>query len=227
VEIDKYPEIDLFGYMKTVPKIGAFTRNAVVRLSNAISLERYCSDIDFLNNMGLAKRINENNSLVQIEIHKSYYAYTITMDLDKIGIGETAVVKKENDKSKEKVIKEKIEIDNKEKAKRVTEFLNVIKVLSRDIRGRRENFSPLFIIGGIYSIKNPFFENRLFVNKNNLEIEPIMEAINIDKEVTSNTLIGYISSTFSNSKDIQTKLKPRTISETFETLYKQVNEYYG
>ena len=52
--IDKYPEIDLFGYMKTVKGEGAVTRSAVVRLSNAIALESYQGDIDFLTNMGLA-----------------------------------------------------------------------------------------------------------------------------------------------------------------------------
>ena len=48
--ITDYPEIDLFGYMKTSKN--TLIRSAVVRLSNAISLEPYKSDMDFLNNMG-------------------------------------------------------------------------------------------------------------------------------------------------------------------------------
>ena len=61
--IEEFPEIDLFGYMKTTAKDdkqsgGASTRNAVARLSNAISLEPYQSDLDFLTNMGLASRID-------------------------------------------------------------------------------------------------------------------------------------------------------------------------
>ena len=47
-------EMDLFGYMKTSKKSddkagGSSIRSAAVRLSNAISLEDYKSDMDFLN----------------------------------------------------------------------------------------------------------------------------------------------------------------------------------
>ena len=85
--IRDYPEIDLFGYMKTGKNSingTSNTRAAVVRLSNAIALENYNSDLDFLTNMGLAKRKNLKNEIAQIEIHKSYYTYTITIDLDRV-----------------------------------------------------------------------------------------------------------------------------------------------
>src|SRR5690554_6560147 len=49
--IDKYPEIDLFGYMKTSEE--QKTRSAVVRLSHAISLETFKGYLDFLTNKGL------------------------------------------------------------------------------------------------------------------------------------------------------------------------------
>ena len=68
--IDKYPEIDLFGYMKTQSKTdkgrgSATIRSAVVRLSNAISLESFQADLDYLTNMGLAKRQNYDNNIAQ------------------------------------------------------------------------------------------------------------------------------------------------------------------
>ena len=135
--IENYPEIDFFGYMKTGKNSvngSSNTRNAVVRLSNAIALESYNSDLDFLTNMSLAKRGGMDNAIAQSEIHKSYYAYTVTIDLDKVGIDEI-IKDKENNKDKH-------EIDNKEKAKRVKELLKVLKTLYRDIRGRRENLSP-------------------------------------------------------------------------------------
>lgn len=44
-KIDEYPEIDLFGYMKTGTETK--TRSAVARLSNAISLETFKGDLDF------------------------------------------------------------------------------------------------------------------------------------------------------------------------------------
>ena len=59
LSIEDSEELDLFGYMKTSKKKddkdgGSTTRSAAVRLSNAISLEDYRSDMDFLNNKGLA-----------------------------------------------------------------------------------------------------------------------------------------------------------------------------
>lgn len=144
-------EMDLFGYMKTSKKSdnkdgGSDIRSAAVRLSHAISLEDYKSDMEFLNNKGLADRIKEFPNLANIEQHLSYYTYTISIDLDKIG--------KDGG----------IELENKEKIKRVNELLEIIKVLNREIRGRQENLSPVFVIGGIYKINTPFFLGRININ---------------------------------------------------------------
>ena len=38
--------------------------------------------------------------------------------------------------------------------------------LYRDIRGRREDLKPVFVIGGVYDIKNPFFHNLVEVSDN-------------------------------------------------------------
>ena len=225
------PEIDLFGYMKTGDNSingTSNTRSAAVRLSNAIALENYNSDLDFLTNMALAKRGNFENMIAQSEIHKSYYAYTVTIDLDRVGIDEVIT---EYVKGKE-AKKEIIEIEKSERAKRVNDLLKILKTLYRDIRGRRENLSPIFIIGGVYNIKNPFFENRLKVNKNNLDIDIILKTIDIDKEVKSNTIVGYIGNIFNNSKEIEEglktkELKTKSISEVFDYLSEEVNKYYG
>ncbi len=210
--IEEYPEIDLFGYMKTKEKDekdskGAQTRNAVARLSNAISLEEFKDDMDFLTNMGLANRIeNQNNSIAQSEIHKSYYSYTVTIDLDRVGIdGE-------------------IEIAEEEKKNRVTQLLKVIQYLYRDIKGRRENLAPVFVIGGIYDRKNPFFENRVKVVQNVLNIKTLQEIIEADEEVKANTKVGYLNGTFENEKDIQATLHAVTVGEFFKNLIQKVEE---
>ncbi len=204
--IDKYPEIDLFGYMKTKEGNGAETRNAVVRLSNAISLEEFEGDNDFLTNMGLAKRINSNNSIAQSEIHKSYYSYTIVVDLDKVGIdGE-------------------LEISEDEKKNRVKNLLRTIQFLYRDIKGRRENLSPVFVIGGVYDIKNPFFENRIKLSKNKLDTKILKDIIESDEEIKSHTEIGYIEGIFANNDDIKENLKAIKVNEFFNNLVKKVEE---
>jgi len=204
--IDKYPEIDLFGYMKTKEKEGAVTRNAVVRLSNAISLEEFEAGTDFLTNMGMAKRINENNSIAQSEIHKSYYSYTIAVDLDQVGIdGE-------------------IEIAEEEKKERIKELLKTIQFLYRDIKGRRENLAPIFVIGGIYDRKNPFFENRIKVNKNKIETQILKDIMEADKDIQNNTKVGFVEGIFQNNDEIKENLNAMKVSEFFNEMIKKVEE---
>lgn len=205
-KIDEYPEIDLFGYMKTKQKDGAATRNAVVRLSNAISLEEFEANTDFLTNVGMSKRINKNNSIAQSEIHKSYYSYTVAIDLDQVGVdGE-------------------IEIPEEEKKARIKELLKTIQFLYRDIKGRRENLTPIFVIGGIYDRKNPFFENRIKVNKNKIETKILKDIMEADEDIKNNTKVGFIEGIFENNDEIKENLKAIKVNEFFNEIIKKVEE---
>lgn len=212
--IADYPEIDLFGYMKTSAKEddkkgGAATRSAVVRLSNAVALEPYQSDLEFLTNMGLARRQDIENGIAQSEIHRSYYTYTITIDLDKVGIdGEIA-------------------ISNEEKAGRVKALLDAIAYLYRDIKGRRENLSPIFAIGGRYARKNPFFENRVRVNENKLATDILSEIIDSNDDIKENTTAGVLTGIFDNDNEIKKVLNAGAVTDVFVHLKKEVDEYYG
>lgn len=211
-------EIDLFGYMKTRKKPKpTLTRAAVARLSNAVALESFQTDLDFLTNKGLLDRYNQNSdtplsggNIAQSEIHKSFYAYTITIDLDNIGID----------------VNDNIEIDNLVKAERVNALLTTIKFLYRDIKGRRENLSPIFAIGGVYDIKNPFFENRLKLNKNNLNIDTIESVLGYDQMVKSQTKVGLTKGILQNDQEIEQKLNSIGIGEFFNRLTEEVSAYY-
>lgn len=213
--IEAYPEIDFFGYMKTNKGTNAHVRSAKVRLSNAISLEPFRGDTDFLNNMGLAARLRKakgdnsiNNSLAQSEIHLSYYRYTVTIDLDQIGIDEA----------------EDIQISNQEKARRVSKLLDVIAYLYRDIRGRREDLKPLFVIGGVYDIKNPVFENIVDVKNNTVLIEGIKDVMT--SELANKTETGVVSGKFTNTDEIKRELHATSVAKFFEVLKKKVADYY-
>lgn len=213
--IKDYPEIDLFGYMKTIKPTR--TRPAVTRLSNAIALETFNADLDFLTNKNLLDRYNEDvskkkngSNISQSEIHKSYYSYTITIDLDKVGIDKN----------------DKIEIENSEKAERVKKLLYAVKFLYRDIKGRRENLSPIFAIGGVYSIKNPFFENRVKCYNNMINIEAIKSVLNLDKEISDNTNVGLINGIFRNNDELINELNAIDMSELFDKIKGEVDAYY-
>lgn len=211
--IKDYAEIDLFGYMKT--KKPAATRAAVVRLSNAVSLESFNADIDFLTNKSLLDRYNkqggevkEGGNIAQAEIHKSYYAYTIAIDLDLVG--------KDGN----------IEISSEEKCTRVNKLLDTIKFLYRDIKGRRENLSPIFAIGGVYDIKNPFFENKLKVKNNRVLTETIEGVYKMSPEIKASTYVGLINGVFNNDADIKEKLSSIDMGEFFNNMKAEVSKYY-
>jgi CRISPR-associated protein Cst2 len=203
-----YPEIDFFGYMKTEKKKQSKTRSAKVRLSNAISLEPFKGDLDFLTNKGLADRLNENMNIAQSEIHHSYYKYTLTCDLEQIGIDE----------------KEDINIDNNEKSRRIRKLLDTIAMLYRDIRGRREDLKPIFAVGGVYDVKNPIFHNVIDINKNRLIVNQI-KGILFDN-IKNDTKIGLIEGKFDNDEQIKEELNTITMPELFSYLKDKVNDYY-
>lgn len=213
--IKDYAEIDLFGYMKTQKPTR--TRSAVVRLSNAVALESFNADLDFLTNKGLLDRYNlqgkelkDGGNIAQSEIHKSYYAYTITIDLDKVGIDKN----------------DDIEIDNNVKADRVNRLVDTLKFLYRDIKGRRENLSPLFAVGGVYDIKNPFFENKIKIKKNRVKVDTIKDIFELDNNIKNNTSVGLIKGILDNDSEIEKELKSVGMGEFFENLKKKVSEYY-
>lgn len=212
--IKDYPEIDLFGYMKTTAKDdkekgGAATRSAVARLSNAIALEPYQGDLEFLTNMGLAKRRGLENGIAQSEIQRSYYAYTMSIDLDRVGVDD------------------KVVIPQKEKEERVNALLEAMHYLYRDIKGRRENLSPLFVIGGRYARKNPFFENRIRVEKNRINVATLEELLNENEEIKNCTYVGVTTGIFDNEDELKRALLAESVGAVFNHLKEEVEQYYG
>ncbi len=220
-KIDKYPEIDLFGYMKT-SGIGSRgkIRKAIVRLSDAVSLEPWNNDIDYGNNMGLSSRNPKlDNMIFQTEIHKSFYSYTVTVDLDKVGIDNN----------------DDINLPNDEKKKRIEVLLDSINILYRDIKGRREDLSPLFVIGGIYESGNPFFYNKieLIFGRDSVKIkpEPINETLEktyVNKtKVKDKTYLGYVKGIFSNLDEIACDNNNKmNVNEFFAKIKDQLNTIY-
>ena len=222
--IDDYPEIDLFGYFKTEGKSNSGengkkkTRSAVARLSNAIALEPFNGDFDFLTNMGLACRgKNLKNVIAQSEIQASFYSYTLSVDLDLVGVDRVY-----NGKDYDV-----IQIDDSKKADRVTKLLDVVQFLYRDIKGRRENLAPLFAIGGIYERKNPYFEHRVLIKNNEVLIAPILETRECCEDVQKHTRCGVLSSIFTNDEEIKRELNATTVAEFFKYLKDQVEAYYN
>lgn len=220
--IEDSEEMDLFGYMRTIEKTdkkegGANVRSAVVRLSNALSLEKYKSDIEFLSNKGMADRSKKHPNIANLEQHLSYYTYTVTIDLSKVGIDCD------------------IELSNEVKKNRVIQLLEILKVLNRNIRGREENLSPVFVIGGIYTLNSPFFLGRIALNdkkeKFELDVDMLKDAMSLklgEKFIKDDTRVGIVKNTFSNEDKINEMVdnKVGTVQEFFDDIESKVSEYY-
>lgn len=206
--IKDFPELDFFGYLKTAKGTNGKKRSAKVRLSNAISLETYKGDTDFLTNKGLADRLKENMNIAQSEIHRSYYRYTLAIDLDQIGIDDI----------------DGIDCPAEEKARRIHKLLDTVAFLYRDIRGRREDLKPLFVIGGVYDIKNPIFENVVDVKENKVLVNKIKGVLY--SSIKEATHCGLVEEQFENDHEIQTELNAGTMPEFFDALKTEVTNYY-
>lgn len=218
LSIEDSEEMDLFGYMKTAKNDGSSVRSAAVRLSNAISLEEYKSDIELLNNKGLADRISEFPNLANVEQHLSYYTYTITIDLEKVGVDNG------------------LELPNDEKEKRVNQLLDVVKILNREIRGREENLSPVFVIGGVYDINSPFYLGRIKLvgkdGKFSLDTEMLKDVSSLtigENVIFDDTRVGILKNTFENEKEIEEVFagKVANIEDFFRNLKEEVTKYYN
>ena len=215
--IQDYAEIDLFGYMKTKKKNGSKKRSGVVRVTNGISLSSFKNDLDFLTNMGLVERANsqgldlKGGSIANSEIHHSLYAYTIAIELDQLGID----------------VNDNIEISNEEKAHRVNELLDTINSLYRNIKGKTNDLSPIFVVGGVYTRKNPYFDNKIKINNNKVDVSLIKSVINRNEDTKTNTKVATLDNFFVNDEEIKKELGAIEICDFFEDLKAQVKEVYG
>lgn len=215
--IKDFAELDLFGYMKTNKGGAADTRTGAVKISNAYSLEPYMYDMDFGTNAGITSRIGEFPSLVNTEIHKSFYGYTVNIDLDRIGVLEP----KNNDTSVSQVEV----IKNDEKIERLLALINTIEFLYRDIKGERKSLAPLFVIGGLYDEKNAIFENALKMDNDGICLSIIEDILEYPK-IKADSRIGVRRGIFKNEAELFEKFEATSICKFFEELRAKIKDNF-
>ncbi len=199
-------------------------RSCPVKVTYAFSISKFSGDINFLNNIDAYNRYikhvedEKDQSIPTSEEHTSHYLYTVTVDLDRIGVWE------KEDGTAEEVL------DNKEKTKRVLDLLDILKTLNRQIRGRWESLSPVFVVGGVFSVKHPFFiegveavedEDKLWLN-----VQRLKESFGYlpDGETP---VVGILSGVFKNEEEIRKTLGAVSVVDAFNKFKNQVREYYG
>ena len=96
----------------------------------------------------------------------------------------------------------------------------------RDIRGRRENLSPLFVVGGVFKRKNPYFSNALVVKNNKVEVAPIESILKSMGDDQENVRTGVIKGIFNNENELETSLNVTTVGEAFESIIQDMKKMY-
>lgn len=205
------------GYMST--KDVTYIRNSSFYLTDAVSAEPFINDARFHNNLYLAtnfanaKDLNiQKNPLecglkpYQYEYDKSIKIYSITVDLEKVGVDQNFDA----------------EASNEEKCSRVLSIIDAVENLSLVVKGNLDNAEPIFIAGGLSPRKTHMFENAVKVVGKNLVVEPIKEKLDMGFScgLMRNGQLG-------NEDEIIRELNPTTVPKFFNQLREDIKAYFA
>lgn len=205
------------GYMST--KDVTYIRNSSFYLTDAVSAEPFINDARFHNNLYLAtnfanaKDLNiQKNPLecglkpYQYEYDKSIKIYSITVDLEKVGVDQNFDA----------------EASNEEKCSRVLSIIDAVENLSLVVKGNLDNAEPILIAGGLSPRKTHMFENAVRVVGKNLVVEPIKEKLDMGFScgLMRNGQLG-------NEDEIVRELNPTTVPKFFNQLREDVKAYFA
>ena len=196
-----------------------YIRNSSFYLTDAISAEPFINDARFHNNLFLATNYAKANGKnvqndasecglmpYQYEYDKSIKIYSLTIDLEKVGVDENFGA----------------EADNEEKCSRVLSIIDAVENLSLVVKGNLDNAEPIFVVGGLSPRKTHMFENAVRVVGKNLVIEPVKEKLEMGFAcgLMRNGQLG-------NEDDIVRELNPTTVPKFFSELREEVKAYFA
>lgn len=209
------------GYMSTQGM--TYVRNSSFYLTDAIAVDSFVNDLRFHNNLYLATTHAKANNLsvqndaaatglmpYQYEYDKSLKVYSITIDLEKVGVDENFHA----------------EAAKEEKATRVNAILDAVANLSLVVKGNLDNAEPLFVIGGLSERKTHFFENVVKVKNNSLVLEEgIEEKLNSEQ---GQFHVGVLKcGQLENEDEIVQKLHAVSTDAFFKKIKEEVTAYFG
>lgn len=205
------------GYLTT--EKNTYKRNSSFTVSDAISIVPFSVDTRFCNNLLLAQNYamlngyNVNDDAkksglmpYQYEVDDELKIYSISIDLEKIGVDRNF----------------NINVDADEKIYRVNALLDAVKNLSLIVKGFLDNAEPLFVVGGLCNNKTNVFENVVMVKDNKISITSSL--INKIKEYDAK--VAFVEGIFDNDSEIRTELNAIDVNTFFNALKEDVKKYY-
>lgn len=205
------------GYMNTsgITKI----RKSSFYLTDAVAFEPFINDARFHNNLYLAQTMAKQKDInlqekskeaglmpYQYEFDRSLKKYSITIDLDRVGLDENYGQVAETE----------------ERVYRVHQLLDTIKNLSLIVKGNLDNAEPIFLVGGMGSRKTHYFDNVVNVINDELIITKDLK----DKLKDSYSVGLLEGENFKNENEVKGELNPESIGDFFDKLKAQVKAYY-
>lgn len=205
------------GYMNT--SNGTKIRKSSFYLTDAISFNSFVNETRFHNNLYLAQTYAKKTGIsvqdkakeaglmpYQYEYDKSLKKYSITIDLDRIGVDENY----------------NAEANSEEKIYRVNALLDTVKTLTMVVKGNLDNAEPVFVVGGIGDRKTHYFDN--VVQMENLRLKL---GDDLKKKLLEGYKLGLLEGyNFENEDQIKSELNPISIENFFDNLYEEVRAYY-
>ena len=205
------------GYMNT--SNGTKIRKSSFYLTDAISFNSFVNETRFHNNLYLAQTYAKKTGIsvqdkakeaglmpYQYEYDKSLKKYSITIDLDRIGVDENY----------------NAEANSEEKIYRVNALLDTVKTLTMVVKGNLDNAEPVFVVGGIGDRKTHYFDN--VVQMENLRLKL---GDDLKKKLSEGYKLGLLEGyNFENEDQIKSELNPISIENFFDNLYEEVRAYY-
>ena len=205
------------GYMNT--SNGTKIRKSSFYLTDAISFNSFVNETRFHNNLYLAQTYAKKTGIsvqdkakeaglmpYQYEYDKSLKKYSITIDLDRIGVDENY----------------NAEANSEEKIYRVNALLDTVKTLTMVVKGNLDNAEPVFVVGGIGDRKTHYFDN--VVQMENLRLKL---GDDLKKKLSEGYKLGRLEGyNFENEDQIKSELNPISIENFFDNLYEEVRAYY-
>lgn len=175
---EKNLEADVFGFL--LPSEGV-SKTSPLRVIPFVSAATYNGETQLITNRGFLNLDLERNrfdekgevipdeevpatqALANEEVFGDYYTYTLTIELDRIGVSEIAKrAEAETAKSKKGLYhyvspSERKYMPDELRIQAVQDILNALTILTRDIKHQRVLLKPLAVFGGAFDKVIPYF----------------------------------------------------------------------
>lgn len=220
-------ESDIFGYLIPGEQI---SKTSPLRIIPFISINNFKNDTQTITNKGFLdidlnrKYFDDKNNQISIddiprtqalaneELFGDYYTYTVTIELDRIGVNEF-----ENGKLLS--LEERTYIDKDIRLGAVKDIIDALTKLTRDIRHQKIFLRPLAIFGGVFEDVVPYFWNSIEFVDGKLNLDLILETIE-EYDLDKKGLIASVSKRIATRGNLDTDGYPRkTINGVVDKLY--------